>query len=157
MLSRLPAARRRVAQLASITSTAALALTATVATAAPADAAVTSTQRTRAIQVAAAQAGDPYRWGAAGPDRFDCSGLTLYAYGKAGKYLPHRAADQVRYTTRTSTPAVGDLVFTYDSSGRVYHVGLYAGSGNMWHAPRTGDVVKKSKIWSSRHFYGRVK
>ncbi len=128
----------------------------TLATASPASAAVTYDQRHKALDVAAAQAGDPYQWGAAGPDKFDCSGLTQYAYGKAGRYLPHRAADQVRYTTRISTPRYGDLVFFRNSTGSVYHVGLWAGNGYMWHAPRTGEVVKKSKIWSTNVFYGRV-
>ena len=148
--------RRGRGRLASVLSATALALAGSAVAAGPADAAVTSTQRTKALSVAAAQAGDPYRWGAAGPSAFDCSGLTQYAYGKAGRYLPHRARSQVSYTTRVSTPRPGDLVFIYDSSG-VYHVGLYAGNGYMWHAPRSGDVVKKGRIWTSRHFYGRVK
>ncbi len=62
----------------------------------------------------------------------------------------------MRYTTRISTPCHGDLVFSRNSTGALCHVGLWAGNGYMWHAPRTGDVVKKSKIWSTDVFHGRV-
>ena len=112
---------------------------------------------TKALQVAASKKGDPYQWGAAGPRRFDCSGLTLYAYKKAGKSLPRTAAAQ--YNSARHIPAsqreAGDLVFFH--SGRyVYHVGIYAGKGKIWHAPKTGDVVKLQKIWTKSVWYGRV-
>lgn len=115
----------------------------------------------KALRVAAAQQGSPYRYGASGPGSFDCSGLTGYAYRHAGKPLPRTAAQQYASTRHiaASDRAVGDLVFFHSGgSGRsVYHVGLYAGQGRIWHAPRTGEVVKREKIWTSGVWYGRVR
>jgi cell wall-associated NlpC family hydrolase len=148
--------RPRLGRVLAVT---ALAFGGTTVIADPAHASVSHDLRHKVINVAAAQAGDPYVWGAAGPDAFDCSGFTKYAYGKIGKYLPHKASSQVAYTTRVAAAnrSHGDLVFFYNSYGSVYHVGIYAGDGYIWYAPRTGDVVKKGKIWSSNVFYGGVK
>ncbi|MFJ6104067.1 C40 family peptidase [Streptomyces sp. NPDC092359] len=112
----------------------------------------------KALSVAASKKGAPYRYGSAGPSRFDCSGLTLYAYQKAGKSLPRTAQQQYNRTTRVSAASrqKGDLVF-FHSGGRVYHVGIYAGSGKIWHSPKTGSWVKLDKIWSSKIYYGRVR
>ncbi|MDI3388018.1 C40 family peptidase [Streptomyces sp. B-S-A8] len=112
----------------------------------------------RALQVAAAKKGAPYRWGATGPRRFDCSGLTLYSYRKAGKKLPRTTAQQYNRTRRVSADRRerGDLVF-FHSGRNVYHVGIYAGKGRIWHAPKTGDVVRLQKIWTSSVSYGRVR
>lgn len=112
----------------------------------------------KALKVAASKKGAPYRYGATGPSRFDCSGLTLYSYKKAGKTLPRTAAGQYNKTKRVKAGnrSKGDLVFFY--SGRnVYHVGIYAGGGKMWHSPKTGDVVRLSKIWTKSVKYGRVR
>ncbi|MFM9371063.1 C40 family peptidase [Streptomyces sp. Da 82-17] len=111
----------------------------------------------RALQVAAAKKGSPYRWGATGPRRFDCSGLTLYSFKKAGKKLPRTAAQQFNRTRRVAADRRerGDLVF-FHSGRSVYHVGIYAGKGRIWHAPKTGDVVRLQKIWTSSVSYGRV-
>ncbi|MGX2998510.1 C40 family peptidase [Streptomyces sp. JNUCC 64] len=113
---------------------------------------------TKALNVAASKKGAPYRWGATGPSRFDCSGLTLYAYKKAGKTLPRTAGAQYNKTKRVSAGnrAKGDLVF-FSSGRNVYHVGIYAGGGKMWHSPKTGDVVRLSKIWTKSVKYGRVR
>jgi cell wall-associated NlpC family hydrolase len=112
----------------------------------------------KALKVAASKKGSPYRYGATGPNRFDCSGLTLYAYKKAGKSLPRTA--QAQYNRTRHVPAsgrkAGDLVF-FRSGGSVYHVGIYAGQGKIWHSPKTGSVVKLSKIWSKSVRYGRVR
>ncbi|MFE1843263.1 C40 family peptidase [Streptomyces sp. NPDC059515] len=113
---------------------------------------------TKALKVAAAKKGAPYRWGATGPNRFDCSGLTQYAFKKAGKKLPRTAAQQynkTRYISAKNRKA-GDLVF-FHSGSYVYHVGIYAGKGKLWHAPKTGDVVRLQKIWTGSVWYGRVK
>ena len=130
------------------------ALTPTVA-----EAKVPHSERHRVIDIARAQEGDPYVYGADGPDSFDCSGLVQYAFGKIGKYLPHNSAAQVAYTTRVpaSERWHGDLVFFYDSSGHVYHVAIYAGSGYITYAPRPGDVVKTRKLTETNVFYGHVK
>ncbi|MEU7034418.1 C40 family peptidase [Streptomyces sp. NPDC046237] len=112
----------------------------------------------KALNVAASKKGSPYKYGASGPTRFDCSGLTLYSYKKAGKSLPRTAQQQYNKTRHISASSrkKGDLVF-FHSGGRVYHVGIYAGSGKIWHSPKTGSWVKLDKIWSSKVYYGRVR
>ncbi|GJF21900.1 C40 family peptidase [Streptomyces flaveolus] len=113
---------------------------------------------TKALHIAASKKGSPYAWGAVGPRRFDCSGLTLYSFKKAGKKLPRTAAQQYNKTRHISAKSrrAGDLVF-FHSGRSVYHVGIYAGKGKIWHAPKTGDVVRLQKIWTSNVWYGRVK
>jgi cell wall-associated NlpC family hydrolase len=111
----------------------------------------------RALHVAASKRGAPYQWGAQGPHRFDCSGLTLYAFRRAGKHLPRTAAAQYHRSRPVSASRrqVGDLVF-FGSGGGIYHVGIYAGRGRIWHAPKSGSVVRLEKIWTDRVRYGRV-
>ena len=111
------------------------------------------------IAEAARHRGKPYRYGASGPNAFDCSGFTGYVFRTAiGKVLPRSSRDQyaaapVKLVRGQERP--GDLIFTYDSSGRIYHVGLYAGNGYMWHSPQSGDVVKYSSIYTRRYKVGR--
>lgn len=129
-----------------------------VAAAAPAQG-TTTTLGTRALRVAAAQNGDPYAWGAAGPNRFDCSGLVYYSFRQAGRTVKRTASDQYRYSTyRISAQSrrPGDLVF-FLSGGRAYHVAIYAGSGMIWDAPHSGSYVHKRKLWTSAVSYGRVR
>ncbi|MFH8448924.1 C40 family peptidase [Streptomyces fungicidicus] len=113
---------------------------------------------TKALHIAASKKGAPYQWGAIGPNRFDCSGLTLYSFKKAGKKLPRTADQQYNHTRQVSANSrkAGDLVF-FHSGGYVYHVGIYAGKGKIWHAPKTGDVVRLQKIWTRSVSYGRVR
>lgn len=102
--------------------------------------------------------GKPYQWGAVGPYKFDCSGYTLYVFGRFGKKLPHNAAKQyaaVRHISK-SNRQIGDLIFTRNSSGSIYHVGIYAGNGKIWHSPKSGSYVKLSTIWSSNYVVGRT-
>jgi cell wall-associated NlpC family hydrolase len=114
-----------------------------------------------AIAFAAAQIGDPYKWGAAGPDAWDCSGLTAGAWAKGGKSLPHYSVAQFTGSTRITAAqlAPGDLVFWGSSSNpsSIYHVGLYVGDGQMIHAPRTGRPVVRESIWSwtTPNFFAR--
>lgn len=110
----------------------------------------------KALGVAAKQKGDPYKWGATGPNKFDCSGLTLYSFKAVGKKLPRTAQAQYNKSKHIakSSRRVGDLVF-FGGASSIYHVGIYAGHGYIWHAPRTGEVVKKVKIWTSSVRYGR--
>ncbi len=112
----------------------------------------------RALEVAASKQGSPYEHGAAGPSRFDCSGLTLYAYRKAGRILPRTAAAQ--YSRTHHIPAAsrvpGDLVF-FHSGSRIYHVGVYAGRDRLWHAPGVGLRVRLERIWTSQIWYGHVR
>ena len=94
-----------------------------------------------AVNTALAQVGDPYVWGAAGPDAFDCSGLTQYAYSAAGVALPHSSGGQSRMGIPVSRGQLqpGDLVFFYSP---VSHVGMYIGNGQMVHAATSGEPVK---------------
>jgi cell wall-associated NlpC family hydrolase len=94
-----------------------------------------------AVQEAYRKLGSPYQWGAAGPNRFDCSGLTMWAWGKAGVSLPHSSQAQYssgRHVSRGDLRP-GDLTF-YGSP--IHHVGIYIGGGRMISAPHSGDVVK---------------
>lgn len=111
----------------------------------------------RVVAEARAQRGKPYRYGAAGPGSFDCSGLTMYVFRHFHRSLPHNAAaqyDAVRHVAR-SNKRLGDLIF-FRSGGGIYHVGIFAGSGRMWAAPHTGDHVRLESIYSSSYVVGRV-
>ncbi|GGQ26864.1 C40 family peptidase [Streptomyces roseolilacinus] len=112
----------------------------------------------KALKVAASKQGAPYQWGAMGPYRFDCSGLTLYSYKRAGKKLPRTAQAQYNKTRQVakSDRRKGDLVF-FHGNGGVYHVGIYAGNNRIWHSPKTGSWVKLDRIWSKSVSYGRVR
>ncbi len=94
-----------------------------------------------AVQFALAQQGKPYVFAAAGPNAYDCSGLTMAAWGHAGVSLPHFAASQYNYGTHVARSQLepGDLVFFYNPIG---HVAIYIGNGMIVHAPTEGDVVK---------------
>jgi cell wall-associated NlpC family hydrolase len=98
-----------------------------------------------AVNTALAQVGDPYVYGAGGPDAFDCSGLTQYAYSAAGVSLPHSSASQSRMGTPVSRDQLqpGDLVFFYSP---VSHVGMYIGNGQMVHASTFGQPVIVSTV-----------
>ena len=102
--------------------------------------------------------GDRYRPGGTGPHGFDCSGLTRWAYAHVGKSLPHSSSGQVGRTERIrkENRRRGDLVFFYGYGG-VYHVAIYAGHKRIWHASRSGTPVKRDRIWTGNHFYGRVR
>jgi cell wall-associated NlpC family hydrolase len=112
----------------------------------------------KVVKVAATRKGAAYKWGAIGPRRFDCSGLTKWSFKRVGKNLPRTSRAQYKATKRISKSQrrVGDLVF-FLSRGRVYHVGIYAGGNRMWHAPKPGDRVKLAKIYSKSVKYGRVR
>ncbi|WP_225849678.1 C40 family peptidase [Streptomyces sp. HPF1205] len=124
-------------------------------TAQRADAATLALQ---ALGVAASKQGSPYQWGATGPYRFDCSGLTMYSFKHVGKKLPRTAAAQYNSTRHIGAGSrhLGDLVF-FHSGSYVYHVGIYAGNGRIWHAPKTGARVRLEKIWTRSVWYGRVR
>lgn len=99
--------------------------------------------------------GVPYVWGGTSPRGFDCSGLVQYVCRQNGISLPRTAASQRnagRYVSRADLQP-GDLVF-FKSGGRISHVGIYIGGGNMIHAPQTGDVVKVSSINSTYRVNG---
>ena len=112
----------------------------------------------KAISYARAQLGKPYQWGGAGPDSFDCSGLTMMAWQQAGVYFPHLAQDQYDMTRPVPIAEAipGDLIF-FGTPSNVYHVGLYVGNGEMIDAPETGQTVSVQSIyWSDLLGAGRV-
>ncbi|MGI5180653.1 NlpC/P60 family protein [Dactylosporangium sp. CA-152071] len=94
----------------------------------------------RAVRYAYSQLGKVYRWGADGPDTFDCSGLTMAAWKAAGVVLPHNAARQKKTVTPIGREELrpGDLVFYYKD---VSHVGMYIGDGRVIEAPREGERI----------------
>ncbi|MDH4139710.1 MAG: NlpC/P60 family protein [Coriobacteriia bacterium] len=85
--------------------------------------------------------GAPYRWGASGPNAFDCSGFTMFVYSQVGVSLPHSSRAQLGCGERVSRSDLqpGDLVFF---GSPIHHVGIYVGGGNYIHAPHTGAVVR---------------
>ncbi len=107
------------------------------------------------VKVAYAQLGKPYRYAAAGPDAFDCSGLVMYCYAQVGIRLPHSSYMQARCGVPVSYSELqpGDLVFFHGYG----HVGLYIGNGQYIHAPRTGDVVRIADLGRRRDFCGAVR
>jgi cell wall-associated NlpC family hydrolase len=113
--------------------------------------------RARVVSEALRHRGAPYRFGATGPYRFDCSGFTLYVYRKFGVNLPHRARAQ-RYRGRAVSRAQarpGDLV-AFSQGGRWGHVGVYLGNGYMIDAPHSGARVQVRKIWTSAVVFRRL-
>ena len=83
----------------------------------------------RAVAYAKRQLGKPYRWAAAGPSSFDCSGLTMMAWRAGGKSLPHWSVAQYQQSTRIGVRSLrkGDLVFWGGSPGSIHHVAMYIG------------------------------
>jgi cell wall-associated NlpC family hydrolase len=111
----------------------------------------------RVLHEAARHHGAPYQYGAAGPSTFDCSGFTMYVFGKFGIHLSHNAAAQYCEVRHISAAAKrpGDLIFFTGSSG-IYHVGIYVGGGQMWAATHSGDVVRYESIHEASYVVGRV-
>lgn len=121
-------------------------------------AAAVAERGSRVIKYARSEKGSPYRYGSDGPSSFDCSGLVKYVYDRVDENLPRTSSQQAGDVKRIAKKwaRYGDLVFFHNGGG-VYHVGIYAGNGKIWHAPGTGDRVKLEKIWTSNVFYGRVR
>jgi len=95
---------------------------------------------------ARAQLGKPYVWGGSGPDVFDCSGFTAWAWRVAGVYLPHYTGAQYAQTRHISLDELqpGDLVFYGSGLG---HVALYLGGGTIIHAPNSRSVVRYDSLY----------
>lgn len=141
-----------------------LSLITLLATAGSADAAESQRERKieRAVVVARHQIGDPYVYGAAGPNAFDCSGLMMFAFNKVGISLPRSSdaqASQVRRIHRQNMHK-GDLMFFYDSGG-VYHVGLFTGWDHgrrvILHSSYSGRPVQRDRVWTSSWFAGTLR
>ena len=104
-----------------------------------------SSRGAKALAYAKAQLGEPYARSGAGPSSWDCSGLTMMAWGSAGVSLPHSSRQQFSRgkTVAKSDLQPGDLVFFYSD---IHHVGLFAGNGQVIHAPRPGKSVEYIKM-----------
>ncbi len=102
-----------------------------------------------AVAFAHAQLGKPYVYAAAGPDSYDCSGLTMAAWRAGGISLPHYSGAQYSRLKKVSMSALqpGDLIFW--GSGGGDHVAIYIGGGKIISAPYTGAVVRIQGIWGS--------
>lgn len=99
----------------------------------------------KVLDYAFAQLGKPYVYAAAGPDAFDCSGLTMMAWRQAGVYLPHSSRmqyDQGRKVAKSELQP-GDLVYYYYP---ISHVAIYIGNGEIIHATHPGSVVSRSPM-----------
>ncbi|MEU7899084.1 NlpC/P60 family protein [Nonomuraea sp. NPDC049152] len=133
---------------------------------------VSGTKGDTAAIAAVARLGTPFSWGggtSSGPSRgigrgagtvgFDCSGLTLYAWSRAGVRLGHYTGTQFRQGKRVPLSGLrrGDLVFFGGGTGDPTHVGLYLGNGIMIHAPKTGDVVKRTDFLGSAYYRPRYR
>lgn len=107
----------------------------------------------RVIAAAGDYLGVPYRWGGTDPATgLDCSGFVQRVFADLGVSLPRVSADQSRAGQAVPSLAEarpGDLVYWRGRGGRPNHIGIYAGGGQMIHAPRTGDVVKVDSVRSA--------
>ena len=112
----------------------------------------------KALHVAERQIGDPYKYGAEGPRKFDCSGLVYFATHRAGfDAVPRTSAEQGDYMRRIKRSHLmrGDFVF-FTEKKSVYHVGIYLGRRDgqrmILHAPRPGEKVGRDPVWTDRWF-----
>lgn len=114
------------------------------------------------LGIARAQLGDPYEYGAAGPDSFDCSGLVHYSFRQAGfSEIPRTSDAQADFATPIPREDMrpGDLMFFHDG-GEVYHVAIYVGWQDgerlMIDAPQEGGRVQRIHPWSSSWYPGTL-
>lgn len=107
----------------------------------------------KAVYYAMKQLGKPYRWGADGPNSFDCSGLMMWAYRKVGVSLPHHSGSQIGRGSRVSRENLqpGDLVFF---GSPIHHVGMYVGGGDFIEAPHTGAQVRIRSLSNRSDYVG---
>lgn len=115
-----------------------------------------NTRGSIALKFALQQIGDIYVWAAAGPTRWDCSGLTMRAFQKAGVSLPHSSRVQINYgkSIAYSNVKPGDLLFF---GKPISHVSIYMGGGKMVQAPRPGkrvEVVSLTRMFGKKPFVG---
>lgn len=115
------------------------------------------------VSAALAQVGKPYVWGAGGPNAFDCSGLTSYAYAQVGYSIPHQSQQQYNMVKNKGhlvynigSLKAGDLVFwgTGGSGSSIYHVGIYIGNGQYVHASMPGVGVVAATLYTGGNYVG---
>lgn len=114
---------------------------------------VTSTNAV--IQYAMKFLGRPYVWGTRGPDTFDCSGFVQFVYRHFGYEVGYWTGEQRDYGKAVSRSELqpGDMIFFGPSYDGIHHVALYVGDGWYIHAPKTGDVVKLSRLSDRSDYY----
>ncbi|MBB6626825.1 C40 family peptidase [Nocardioides sp. KIGAM211] len=127
-----------------------------------ADAATRREKIHHARSIALHQIGDRYAYGAAGPRRFDCSGLVYYSYRKAGLSVPRTSSAQAAHARhiRKSHLRAGDFMYFHDGGG-VYHVAIFLrwshGHAVMLHAPGSGQRVHRDAPWTRSWFAGTLR
>jgi len=134
-------------------------LSALFVTTTPKAEALTTSQRVgTAANIALRQVGDPYRYGAAGPNAFDCSGLVYYSFRKAGfSRIPRSSDAQARWANQIKKRNLrrGDLMFFFDGGG-VYHAAIFLrwrdGRAWMLDAPYSGQKVHRHFAWTTQWF-----
>lgn len=107
-------------------------------------------QKAKLKELISKELGKPYKWGAAGPNSFDCSGLTYYLFGKLGIKLPRTSKTQASagvYVAKSDLE-YGDLVLFARNGKTINHVGIYVGDGMFVHSPESGQVVKTTTLMS---------
>lgn len=121
----------------------------------------TSATAAQVLKVAASQAGVPYVATGYSPEQgFNCSSYTQWVYQQVGidlggAYTVWQYDKARKITAAEALP--GDLVFFYNYANNfIGHVGIYAGNGMMWHAPRTGRVVSLERVYTDKVYYARV-
>ncbi|MFF3003180.1 NlpC/P60 family protein [Kitasatospora sp. NPDC057940] len=106
-----------------------------------------SSRGAAALSIAASKIGSPYVYGASGPGSFDCSGLMVWAFNQVDVSLPRTSQEQAHAGTRIgsdlSQAQPGDLLIFY---GDAHHVGIYAGNGQVLHAPKPGASVRYEAV-----------
>ncbi|MFE0499048.1 NlpC/P60 family protein [Streptomyces albidoflavus] len=118
------------------------------------DAVPASNRGAAALAAAKSKVGTPYVWGATGPNSFDCSGLTSWAFAQAGYTIPRMSQDQANAGTRIGSQSAlkpGDLIIFYSD---LHHVGFYAGNGQVLHAPKPGANVRYESINNMPYMFG---
>ena len=121
-----------------------------------------SSQGDIAANWALTQLGKPYQWGAAGPNTYDCSGLTMVAWAHAGVQLLHYTGDQWQEGPHVPLDQLrrGDLLFYATNTfepGTIHHVAIYIGNGMMVNAPYTGAFVRIDGMYAPGGLIGAVR
>lgn len=114
-------------------------------------------QKARLQELIAREMGKPYQYGAAGPNSYDCSGLTSSIFGKLGINIARRSIDQLNNGVPVARKDLqyGDLILFVRDGKTINHVGIYVGDNSFVHSPQTGDVVKVTKLerYYDRSYY----
>lgn len=125
-----------------------------IATTSTSASAMSTHNSSKVIKKAQSLKGIPYKWGGTSTKGFDCSGYTQYVFNKVmHKNIGRVVGDQAKkgHAVKKSSAKPGDLIIFGN-----YHVGIYAGGGNIWHASRPGKPVKKEKIWTRGYTVRRL-